>query len=100
MWGGGAKLVAVLIVWETMRKGKGPGKAILIQTRDVSGFIRKENLGFPYHRHLCGDTRLCQDATPLPRESWPTFVNYKALTIRQAGHLAPTLSSGDFPSLG
>lgn len=52
-----------------MRKGKGPGKAKEIQKRDVSLCKeRKPGLSIP-HRHLCENTRLCQDATPLPRES-------------------------------
>lgn len=49
MWGGRAKLMAVVLVWETMRKDKGPGKAIEIQKKDVSGFVRKESLGSPCH---------------------------------------------------
>jgi hypothetical protein len=44
-----SKLVAVGLVWETMRKCKRPWKAIEIQKRDVPGFARKENLGSPYH---------------------------------------------------
>lgn len=58
MWGGGARLVAVVIVWETMRKGKGPGKAIQIQMRDVPGFVREENLGSPYQTSLWGHKAL------------------------------------------
>lgn len=57
--------VAVAIVLETMRKGKGPGRAIEMERRDVSGFVREENLGCLYHVDIFVGT---QDSarTPLP----------------------------------
>lgn len=60
-WRGGGK--------ETMRKGKGPGKgpgrATEMERRDVSGFVREENLGCLYHVDIFVGT---QDSarTPLP----------------------------------
>lgn len=76
MWGGEATLVAVVMVRETLRKGMGPGRTIEIERRDVSGFVREENLGCPDHVDIFVD--ICRDATPLPRESWPTFAKCKA----------------------
>lgn len=61
--------VAIVIVLETMRKGKGPGKgpgrAIEMERRDVSGFVREENLGCLYHVDIFVGT---QDSArpPLP----------------------------------
>lgn len=90
--GGGewrAELVGIVMVWETTRKGKGPGKwpgrTTEMEKRDVSGFVQEENLGCPYHEDIFVRTQDYQDATPLPRESWPTFVKFKASTGRRAG---------------
>lgn len=68
--GGGewrAELVGIVMVSETTRKGKGPGKwpgrAIEMEKRDVSGFVQEENLGCPYHEDIFVRT---QDSARMP----------------------------------
>lgn len=100
MWGGRAKLMAVVMVWETVRTGKEPGRATETK-RDVSGFLLEEIFSSPYHMDIfVGMQDSARMPLPLLRESWPTFAKCKTLTIKQAGHLASTFEPWGLPKFG